>query len=127
MGKSEPMRRTLVFVVDDEASIVETLCLILEREGFTVRAFHDGLAAYEHAQQEAPDIVVSDVMMPRMDGFILAGKMQGQFPRCRILLMSGNAYHMDAEQNNGKPKLEILAKPIHPAILIGKIRALAEE
>jgi len=65
--------------------------------------------------------------MPKMDGFTLASKLREQFPHCRIRLISGNAYCLDAVQKNGSPKIEALAKPIHPAILIGRIKALAEE
>ncbi len=118
----------LVFVVNDEALIADTLGFILRGEGFTVRTFYDGLAAFEYAQQETPDIVLSDVVMPKMDGFILAHKLREQFPKCQILLISGNAYSSELLakwKNDGAAELEILAKPIHPEILIGKIKAMA--
>jgi CheY-like chemotaxis protein len=113
----------LVFVVDDEANIADTISLILSMEGFTVRTFYDGSAALEHAQRETPDIVLSDIIMPKMDGITLASKLQEQFPDCRILLISGNAFVSDAVP--GGAKVEILAKPIPPEILIEKIKVLA--
>lgn len=119
-----------VFVVDDEASIADTLGLVLRNVGFTVHTFYDGLAAFEHAQQEKPDIVLSDVVMPKMDGFALAIKLREQLPHCRILLISGNAYtpeFLSEWRNNGGPKLEILAKPVHPQIIIRKLTAMAFE
>ncbi len=117
-----------VFVVDDEVLIADTLGLILRREGFSVHTFYDGLAAFEFAQHEAPDIILSDVVMPGMDGFILASKILQQFPRCQILLISGNAYSTELLsnwRNSGQPELEILAKPIHPEIIISKVKAMA--
>jgi len=122
------IRAKLVFVVDDEANIADTLSLILRRAGFTVRTFYDGLAAYEHAQQERPDIVVSDVVMPKMDGFALATKLREQFPRCRVLLISGNAYssnQLSEWRDSGGPELEMLAKPVSPKIIIRKLTAMA--
>ncbi len=130
MDSTVTSREKLVFVVDDETIIADTLGFILRGEGFTVRTFYDGQAAFEHAQQEAPDIVLSDVVMPKMDGFILASKLREQFPQCQILLVSGNAYAselLSTWQNNRESELEILAKPVHPKVLIGKIKAMAGE
>lgn len=130
MDATVTLSEKLVFVVDDEAIIADTLGFILRGEGFTVRTFYDGLAAFEYAQQETPDIVLSDVVMPKMDGFILASKLREQFPQCQILLISGNAYSselLSKWQNDGASELEILAKPIHPEILIKRIRTMAGE
>lgn len=68
-----PILGKRVFVVDDEVSIADTLSVILRGAGFTVHTFYDGLAAFEYAQQEHPHIVVSDIMMPEMNGITLAG------------------------------------------------------
>src|ERR1700694_2451291 len=92
MNTPVSLREMRVFVVDDEVNIADTLSLILRGAGFTVHTFYDGLAALEHAQQEHPDIVVSDVIMPKMDGFTLATRLREQLPLCRVLLISGNAY-----------------------------------
>lgn len=118
-----------VFVVDDEPNLADTLSLILRRAGFTVQTFYDGLTALEHAQQEPPDIVFSDVAMPRMDGVTLAAQLHKHFPHCRILLASGNAglSSMFSEwQNRIGSEVEILAKPVHPEVIIRKLTALAK-
>ncbi len=128
MDATVPLRGKLVFVVDDEVLIADTLGLILRREGFTVRTFYDGLAAFEFAQQETPDIILSDVVMPKRDGFILASKILEQFPQCQVLLISGNAYSAELLsnwRNKGQPEIEILAKPIHPELLVSKIKTMA--
>jgi two-component system response regulator ChvI len=120
------LRQKLVFVVDDETNIADTLGLILRAEGFAVRVFYDGSSAFDHAQEETPDLILSDVVMPNMDGFVLASKLHAQFPNCRVLLISGNAYTSEW-RNNGVADVEILAKPVHPQILIGKVKALTAE
>jgi CheY-like chemotaxis protein len=130
MSTPVPFREKLVFVVDDEVSIADTLTLILRRAGFTVRTFYDGLAAFEHTQRERPDIVVSDVVMPRMDGFTLAARLREQLPHCQILLMSGNAYSADQLsewRENGRLKVEMLAKPVNPKTIIRKVMAMAAD
>jgi DNA-binding response OmpR family regulator len=117
-----------VFIVDDEANIADSLSLILRRVGFTVHTFYDGQAALEHAQRETPDIVLSDIVMPKMGGLELASKLREQFPHCRILLVSGNPCYSALLSNrdyaNGL-ELAILAKPVHPDIIIRKLTAMA--
>jgi CheY-like chemotaxis protein len=113
-----------VFVVDDEPNIADTLGLILQSVGFVVHVFYDGLAALEHSQHEAPDIVLSDIMMPRMDGLALATKLREQLPECRVLLISGNAMYTS---NPDYDTFEILAKPVPPKTIISKVIAMAAE
>jgi CheY-like chemotaxis protein len=122
------LRATRVFVVDDEADIADTLSVILRNAGFTVCTFYDGLTALEHACEEHPDILLSDVMMPRMDGFTLANRLRKQLPRCRVLLISGNAYSLNLLsewRDSGGPELEILLKPVGPQVIISKLTAIA--
>jgi CheY-like chemotaxis protein len=128
MGTPAFLLTKRVFVVDDEANIADTLSLILRRVGFTVRTFYDGQAALEHAQRETPDIVLSDIVMPKMDGLELASKVREQFPHCRILLISGNACYsalLSKRENANGHELAILAKPVHPDIIIRKLTAMA--
>jgi DNA-binding NtrC family response regulator len=119
-----------VFVVDDEPNLADTLSLILQRVGFTVRTFYDGLTALEHARQDSPDVVFSDVLMPGMDGVTLAVQLREHFPHCRVLLASGNAglSSMFSEwQDKIGTEVEILAKPVHPEVIIRKLTALVTE
>jgi CheY-like chemotaxis protein len=128
MNISVPPCGKRVFVVDDEANIADTLTLILRAAGFTVNTFYDGLTALEHAQHENPDFVLSDIIMPKMDGFTLAAKLREQLPRCRVLLISGNAGYstlLSERQDYGVPELEILAKPVNPRIIIRKLTDMA--
>jgi CheY-like chemotaxis protein len=125
---SNPVPGKRVFVVDDEANIADTLSLILRGAGFTVHTFYDGLTALEHAQRENPDFVLSDIVMPKMDGITLAAKLREQQPRCRVLLISGNAgcsTLLSQWRDQGGPELEILAKPVGPQIIIRKLTAMA--
>jgi DNA-binding NtrC family response regulator len=122
-----PLCGKRVFVVDDEANIADTLSLILRGVGFTVRTFYDGLTALEHAQHETPDFVISDIIMPKMDGFSLAVKLREQLPHCRVLLISGNAGYstlLSEWRDHGGPELEILAKPVGPQFIICKLTAM---
>jgi CheY-like chemotaxis protein len=119
-----------VFVVDDEPDLANLLSIILQHVGFIVHTFYDGLSAFEHAQQEPPDVVISDVVMPRMDGITLASKLREHFPHCGILLASGNgdfAEQLSVWQERVGPEVEILAKPVRSAVIIRKLTALATQ
>jgi CheY-like chemotaxis protein len=66
----------LIFVVDDEKLIASTLSLILAGSGFYARPFLDPLDALRAAQSTAPDLLLSDVVMPNMNGIELAIQIQ---------------------------------------------------
>lgn len=67
----EPLPKKIL-IVDDDAGIRRLLSKFLEREGFTVVLAEDGLEGVEVAKKEQPDLIVLDVVMPRMDGLTAA-------------------------------------------------------
>lgn len=82
-----------ILVVDDELSNAEVLALILHEEGFQVMVAGDGRQALERIEEAAPDLLITDYMMPGMSGVELARAVR-QLPRHRnlpVLLMSGAA------------------------------------
>ena len=78
-----------IFVVDDERLIAVTLAEILNQAGFDAVPFHQPLQALEASQAGQPDLLLSDVMMPRLTGIDLAIQMRALLPRCKVLLFSG--------------------------------------
>ena len=68
--------RQSVLVVDDERDIVKLLAALLEDEGYRVVSAFDGAQAWELANAQPPDLVISDVMMPRMNGFELVDRFR---------------------------------------------------
>lgn len=64
----EPVRERLVLVVDDETPIVEALFLIIEDAGYTAIGAYDGRSGLEIARQRHPDLIITDMMMPQLDG-----------------------------------------------------------
>jgi CheY-like chemotaxis protein len=84
----------VVFVVDDEAVIAQTLAIILNQAGFTATAFEDPEAAIA-ALKTAPDLLISDVVMPKMTGIKLAIHFRKAYGSCKVLLFSGQASTAD--------------------------------
>ncbi len=77
-----------VLVVDDDAHIAELIASLLEDEGYGVRCAHDGHAALREIDREPPGIVVSDVMMPSLDGVSLTQHLRDRGDATPVVLMS---------------------------------------
>lgn len=113
-----------VLVVDDEHVIADTLAIILNQSGFDATAVYSGNEAVEHARKLSPDLIVTDVFMPDLNGIQAAIKIRSFLPGCKILLFSGQAATADLLENARAEghEFEILAKPVHPQDLLAKLR-----
>jgi DNA-binding NtrC family response regulator len=121
-------KRPRVFVVDDEPIIGFTLATILESSGYTARSFSDPLDALRAAEVNCPDYLISDVMMPTLNGIDLGIQFKAIYPQVRVLLFSGaasSARLWEDAKSNGHD-FDILAKPIHPKALLAAIEMLGE-
>jgi len=118
----------VVFVVDDEPLIALTLAMVLQSSGFDATSFTDPLEAFRAAHFEAPDLLLSDVMMPFLSGIDLAAKVKAFCPDCKVLLLSGEAALADQLMDNSPPqeRFEILQKPVRPAALVQRIEGLLD-
>jgi DNA-binding response OmpR family regulator len=117
-----------VFVVDDESIITTTLGLILRQHGFDAHCFDLPLEALRASREMAPDLLITDVMMPLLSGIELAIQMREHCPDCRVLLFSGQASTSDlleAARSKGH-YFRALTKPVHPAGLLKEIRAMLD-
>lgn len=118
--------RLRVLVVDDERLIAHTVASILNANGFEAEEAFNGEEALSKARQMAPDIILTDVLMPRMTGVELGMRLRDELPQARILLFSGQAATselMRVARAQGYD-FELFPKPIHPDDLISKLRAL---
>lgn len=116
-------KRLCIFVVDDEFVIASTLALILRNKGFFALAFLAPLDALDAARSQAPDLLISDVVMPQLSGIELAIRIQEQYPDCKVLLFSGQAATVGLLQaaNERGHHFEIMSKPVHPTDLLRRI------
>lgn len=123
MTESKDLR---VFVVDDEHVIASTLAAILNKSGLSASAFTSPLEALESARVEAPDMVISDVVMPKMTGIELGIELRTLYPKCKVLLFSGQAgtANLLGHAKQLGHDFELLSKPVHPRDLLAAIRTL---
>ncbi|HEX5433007.1 MAG TPA: response regulator [Candidatus Angelobacter sp.] len=109
-----------VIVIDDEPVIADTLVDILNGEGYKAVATSDGASAIKWAPLIEPDVVISDVIMPGINGIETAKAILKAVPHCRIVLFSGQAASLDLLEKAREEGylFEVLAKPINPDILL---------
>ena len=119
----DPIRRK-VLVVDDERLLADTTATILERAGFDVRTAYEGRDGLEIARSFHPDCLVTDIMMPDMNGIELAIEINKILPDTKILLFSGQAGVADILEESRMLGYEfpLLAKPVRPSELIERLR-----
>lgn len=122
-------KKKKIIVVDDDALIAESLADILNGEGFEATAVFSGQDAIDWARKNQPDVLVSDVVMPEMNGIEAAKSIREFLPQCRIILFSGQALtkNLLAEARAQGHTFEMLAKPINPYSLLAVLRSKREQ
>ena len=119
----DPRDPPVVLVVDDERAIADTLSIILSKNGFAVMTAYDAKSALELAAVVPPELLITDVAMPGMNGVDLAITVSQQIPDCKILLFSGQASTMDLleKARHAGHHFHLLTKPVHPTDMLKRI------
>jgi len=115
-----------ILVVDDERLIADTISEILKGSGFAVTTAYDGREALELARKLRPDYLLTDVLMPKMNGVDLAIAIRKMHSATRILLFSGNVGVSTVLEHGRRQGHEfaMLSKPVHPMALLKRLREL---
>ena len=114
---------TRVLVVDDEPAITDFIKIGLSREGFEVETAGDGRAALSVVDRFAPDVVVLDVMMPRMDGIALTRELAGD-PRRGLVILSARDDTEDRIRGLDLGADDYLGKPFEFGELLARVRSV---
>jgi two-component system, OmpR family, alkaline phosphatase synthesis response regulator PhoP len=112
-----------VLVVDDERNIVELVRMYLEKEGFGVAAASDGEQALVAFDRAEPDLVILDLMLPRMDGFEVCRQLRrrGDVP---ILMLTARSEDIDAIVGLELGADDYVTKPFNPRALVARVKAI---
>jgi DNA-binding response OmpR family regulator len=115
-----------ILVVDDEPHIVRLVQVNLQREGYEVLTAYDGVEALEKVAREKPDMVVLDVMMPRMNGFEVLKKLKADEATRDIPVIMLTAKAQDADVFRGWQSGvdSYLTKPFNPMELLTFVRRI---
>ena len=113
-------------MIDDDPVILELLRVNFEIESFEVISARDGREGLEKAKTEHPDVVLSDIMMPRLDGLQLVSLLR-QDPRTRtlpVILLSAKAQNAEVQQGLDLGADDYVTKPFDPLELIDRVNAV---
>ncbi len=118
-------RAVRVLVVDDDPVIVELLRINFEIEGFEVLSASDGREGLERARAERPDLVLSDIMMPRLDGLQLLSELRADPATASlpVVLLSAKAQNAEVQQGLDAGADDYVTKPFDPLELIDRVNA----
>lgn len=116
--------RPRLLIVDDDEAITGALSAFLERSGYAVRVASDGRAGLDAVAHEVPDLVVSDVLMPHMDGREFVRRLRERDLWLPVILLTrvGESWERSAALDEGAD--DYLNKPFDPQELLSRIRAV---
>jgi two-component system response regulator ResD len=117
--------RGSVLVVDDEPTIAEVVARYLERAGYRTRVAADGFAAIESAARQRPDLVVLDLMLPRIDGLEVMRRLREQDrERIAVILLTAKSEEADRVIGLRLGADDYVVKPFSPAELVARVDAV---
>lgn len=114
----------LVAFVDDEESLRSTVALALQREGYRVETYADGLEALTRFERALPDLAILDILMPRLDGLELCRRLRARSEHLPILILSSKDEELDRVLGLELGADDYLCKPFALRELLARIRAL---
>lgn len=113
-----------IAIVEDEANIRETVAFALQREGYSIESFADGMAAWEALQSKLPDLAILDILMPRMDGLELCRKLRGLSESMPIIFLTSRDEEFDRVLGLELGADDYLCKPFSMRELIARVKVL---
>jgi DNA-binding response OmpR family regulator len=115
-----------VLIVEDEPHIVETLTFVLGREGFTVSSVLDGEAAMDRLRQEPPDLMILDVMIPRLNGFevLKLAKADPALRRIPVIVLTAKGQVQDRRLAEEIGSDGFMTKPFSNREIVERVRQL---
>jgi DNA-binding response OmpR family regulator len=113
-----------ILIIEDDPSILRGLQLNLGMEGYTVRSAMDGVTGLEMARTEHPDLVVVDVMLPRLDGLSVVRELRREDPELPVLILSAKGQESDKVAGLQLGADDYMVKPFGLKELLARIEAL---
>ena len=115
-----------ILVVEDESQMVEVLKMRLEAHGYEVITADNGQDGLEKAKKEKPDLIIMDLMLPKMNGYKACGllKSDARYAKIPIVIFTARAQEEDLKLGEELGAEVYITKPFEPQALLSKIREL---
>jgi DNA-binding response OmpR family regulator len=117
-------RKTRILLVEDDVNLGFLLVDFLESDGFEVKLYKDGESGHKGFQQSDFDLCIIDLMLPRMDGFTLAGKIKEAAPEIPIIILSARSMREDKIKGFRIGIDDYITKPFDEEELLYRVKAI---
>lgn len=123
------MDKKRILLVEDEKDMVYAVTLQLEANGYEVLTAYDGREGIGKAKKEKPDLIILDLMLPKMDGYKVCGllKADTRYTKIPIVMFTARAQESDIKLGEELGADAYITKPFEPQVLLSKIRELLEK
>lgn len=118
------MADDLILVVDDEENIQDIARMYLEQEGYKVEGVSDGIEAIQSTHQCQPELIVLDIMLPRMDGFEVCKTIRAENNQVPIIMLTARDDDIDKILGLEIGADDYLTKPFNPRELVARVKAV---
>jgi len=118
-----------ILIVDDEAQLVEMMKMRLEATNYDVVTAYDGQEGFDKARNEKPDLIILDLMLPKMDGYKVCGllKKDTRYSKIPIIMFTARAQEEDKKLGEEMGAEAYITKPFEANTLLAKIKELLGE
>jgi two-component system phosphate regulon response regulator PhoB len=118
-----------ILIVDDDAFIRRPLEFILRQEGYDARTAANGLDCLQKVEQEPPDLIFLDVMMPGQDGFSVCStlKRDERYAHIPVILLSARGQENDRQRGIELGAKDFMTKPYSPQELLRRVREILSD
>jgi len=119
-----PMPHETILVVDDEPAIVQVIRERLDREGFAATAAGSGQAALAAVEEETPDLIILDLMLPDLDGFEVLRRLRSSGQDMPVIILTARDDDVDVVVGLELGADDYVVKPFNPRELVARVRAV---
>jgi DNA-binding response OmpR family regulator len=123
------MDKKKILIIDDESDLVEMISIRLEVNNYQVIAASDGQEGLDKARTEKPDLIILDLMLPKLDGCQVCRmlKFDEKYKQIPIIIFTARAQETDVRLGKEAGADAYITKPFEPDILLFKVRELLEK
>lgn len=112
-----------ILLVEDDEQLALLTRHFLQKHGFDVTWIADGLQALEYLRDDTPDLVILDIMLPRLDGFTVCQKLR-EFSNIPVIMLTALSEDIDELQGLENGADDYISKPVQPRLLMARIKTV---
>lgn len=116
-----------LLIVDDEVDIANSIQYVLNQEGFSTLLAHDGLKAMQLIENEKPDLIILDLMMPGLDGYEVCRRVRAGDKKTPILMLTARTSEIDTVVGLELGANDYISKPVRLRELVARVKAHLRE